>query len=313
MTDDLRPPLGLNLPTWPLHGGGYASWPEMRQLARDVEALGIETLWVPDHLQRSLPNRPAIGFRECWTILAATAEATSRIGIGPFVSSAGYRNPGLLAKMAATLDEVAGGRLILGIGSGDPAHDDSWRMFGFDAERHVSRFAEAVEIVARLLREPPVTFRGEHYRTEDADIVPRGPRARIPLWVAGKGERTLEIAARWADAVNVNVALAGAADALSVTVRVADACRRVGRDPATLAVTGWGRLSLGADGAATRRDGWIGGTPAEVAADIRSIGAAGLAHLTLYLGADGDPSPLPALTRDTLDRFAPVLEALEAR
>ena len=311
MSDPNRLAIGLNLPTWPLRGGTYATWPEIRQLARDVEALGVDTLWVPDHLQRRIPGRPPFGFHECWTILAAAAEATSRIGIGPFMSCSGFRNPALLAKMAVTLDAISGGRVVLGLGSGDPAHDESWRHFGFDAERPVGRHAEAVEIVARMLREPPVTFAGEFWRVEAAEIIPAGPRpAGPPVWVAGKGDRTLAIAARWGDAVNVNVPLASAADVEAIRTSVAAACASVGRDPVSLEVTGWARLSLLPDGSAASRPGWLGGTPDEVAATLRSFRAAGLSHVTIYVGDADDPSPLPALTSAALGGFAPFLEAL---
>ena len=278
-----------------------------------MEALGVDTLWVPDHLYRVLPGRPPFGFWECWTILTATAEATTRIEIGPFIACTGFRNPALLAKMAATLDEVSGGRLVLGLGSGVPATDDSWRTFGYDADRHVGRHAEAVEIIARLLREPPVTFAGEHYRTDGADIVPRGPRpGGPPIWVAAKGDRTLSIAVRWGDAVNVNSPLTAPAEVEAMAGRVAAACTAVGRDPGTLALTGWARIALRADGAADARPGWLGGAPAAVSETMRSLHDAGLRHLTLYLGDADDPSPLPALTRGTLERFGPFLDALRA-
>ena len=101
--------IGLNLPTWPLRDRTYATWPEMRALAREAEAMGVDTLWAPDHLQRELGGE-RIGFWECWTIVTALAEATTRIGIGPYVACTGFRNPALLAKMAVTLDEVSGGR-----------------------------------------------------------------------------------------------------------------------------------------------------------------------------------------------------------
>jgi alkanesulfonate monooxygenase SsuD/methylene tetrahydromethanopterin reductase-like flavin-dependent oxidoreductase (luciferase family) len=303
--------IGLNLPTWPQRGGGYASWPQLRQLARDVEALGVDTLWVPDHLLRVVPDRPPFGFWECWTILTAAAEATTRIEIGPFIACTGFRNPALLAKMAATLDEVSGGRLVLGLGSGVPATDESWRAFGYDGGRHVAQHAEAVEIVARLLREPPVTFTGEFHRTVAADVLPRGSRpAGPPVWVAAKGERTMAIAARWADAVNVNEPLTSAEDVVAAAARVAEACASVGRDPATLALTGWGRLALRSDETAEKRPGRIAGTPDQVAGTLRAMHAAGLHHLTLYVGDADDPSPLPALTSRTLERFALFLEAL---
>jgi alkanesulfonate monooxygenase SsuD/methylene tetrahydromethanopterin reductase-like flavin-dependent oxidoreductase (luciferase family) len=313
MSDGPRLKIGLSLPTWPLRGGGYASWADMRTLARDAEALGVDTLWVPDHLLRELKDRPRFGFWECWTILTAAAEATTRIEIGPFIACTGFRNPGLLAKMAMTLDEVSGGRVVLGLGSGVPATDPSWSAFGYDGTRHVSRYAEAVEVITRLLRERSVSFPGEHYRMDDAEIIPRGPRPDgPPVWVAGMGERTCRIAARWGDAINVNTPLASLADLERIRGLAAAACEAEGRDPATLRLTGWGRLSIDDEGVALARDaGYLRGDPDEVAATLASFAAAGLDHLTLYPGAADDPSRLPALTSVTLARFAPFLEALD--
>ena len=248
-----------------------------------------------------------------WTILTATAEATSRIGIGPFVACTGFRNPGLLARMAETLDEVSGGRLVLGIGAGGPASDSSWRMFGFDEARPVGRFAESVEVVARLVRGETMTFEGEHIRLDGAALEPRGPRpAGMPVWVAAKRERTMDVAARWADAVNVNTPLATAADVAGAVDLAEAACRRVGRDPSTLAVTGWGRISLDDRGAGVVRPGWLAGPPGEIAATLVAMAGAGLRHISLYLGGDDDRSPLPALTSRALERFAAVVEVIGA-
>ena len=308
-----RPGIGLSLPTWPRADRTNATWPEMRSLARDAEGLGVEMLWVPDHLVRVLPSGRSVGFRECWTILTATAEATSRVGIGPLVACAGFRNPALLARMAETLDEVSGGRLVLGLGSGVPDGDTSWRMFGFEAARPVGRYAESAEVVARLLHGETVTFAGEHVRTDGATLEPRGPRpAGLPLWLAAKGDRTMDVAARWGDAVNVNTALASAADVVVAAGAAAAACRRVGRDPATLGLTGWARIAFAANGRGAERPGWLSGSPAELAATLRAMGAAGLVHVAVYVGTDDDPSPLPALTQQALERFAPVLEVLAA-
>ncbi len=309
MTGRLR--IGLNLPTWPVAGGRNATWAEMRELAREADALGVDTLWAPDHLQRRVPDRGTIGFWECWTVVTAAAEATTRIEVGPFVACTGFRNPGLLARMATTLDEVSGGRVVLGLGSGVPASDASWAVFGYDGASHVSRHAEAVEAITGLLRAGRLSYAGAFVRMEEAEIVPRGPRpGGPPVWVAAKGDRTLGIAARFADAVNVNLPLAGPDDAATVVARVADACRAAGRDPATLAVTGWARLALRPDGSAVPRPGWLDGAASEVAATLDAIHRAGIAHVTLYPAPDDDPSPLPALTREGLARFARVLEAL---
>jgi len=285
----------------------------MRALARDVEAAGIDTLWAPDHLQRRVPRRPTIGFWECWTIVTAAAEATTTIGVGPFVACTGFRNPALLARMAATLDEVSGGRVVLGLGSGVPARDETWPAFGYDGRAHVGRHEEAVRIIATMLREGRATFHGEHQRVDGAELLPPGPRpGGPPIWVAGKGDRTLRIAARWGDAVNVNVPLTGLADLGEIQRAVVGACQAVGRDPATLAVTGWARVALGDDGIAIDRAGWLPGSPEDIGAMARAFHAGGLAHLTLYVAIDGDPSPYPALTRSSLERAQPILSAIRA-
>ena len=141
------------------------------------------------------------------------SQATTRIGIGSYVACTGFRNPALLAKMAMTLDEVSGGRLVLGLGSGVPERDPSWRTFGYPSDRPIARYAEAVEVVTRLLRERSVTYEGEFHRTDDAEIIPRGPRPDgPPVWVAGLGDRTARIAAAFGDAINVNLPLTGPAD-----------------------------------------------------------------------------------------------------
>jgi alkanesulfonate monooxygenase SsuD/methylene tetrahydromethanopterin reductase-like flavin-dependent oxidoreductase (luciferase family) len=304
--------IGLNLPTWPLRDRSYATWPEMRTLARDAEAMGVDTLWVPDHLQRTLGDE-RIGFWECWTIVTALAEATTTVGIGPYVACTGFRNPALLAKMAVTLDEVSGGRLILGLGSGVPERDRSWRAFGYDTRRPVARYAESVEVIARMLRDAPVTFEGELVHTDDAEVIPWGGRpSGPPIWVAGQGAKTAQVAARWGDAINVNMALAGPADMDSLRTIAREACEAVGRDADTLELTGWGRLVLDERSNALARDGCLAGDPAEVARTVRGFAAQGLRHLTLYVGESDDPSKLPALTAPMLERFAPVLEAIRA-
>jgi alkanesulfonate monooxygenase SsuD/methylene tetrahydromethanopterin reductase-like flavin-dependent oxidoreductase (luciferase family) len=303
--------IGLTLPTWPRVDRSYATWPELRQLARDAEAMGVDTLWVPDHLLRELGSGERIGFWECWTIVTALAEATTTVGIGPHVACTGFRNPALLAKMATTLDEVSGGRLVLGLGSGVPATDASWRAFGYDPVRHVQRFAESVEVIARLLRGETLTFDGDLVRTEGSQLLPRATvRQAPPVWVAAKGDRTSRIAARWADAINVNVPLTSAADAAGIAARAQAACMAVDRDPKTLQLTGWARLVIDHGGRAIERDGCLSGTPEEVGAACAAFADAGVTHLTLYVGDPDDPSRMPALIPATLARLGPFLEAI---
>jgi alkanesulfonate monooxygenase SsuD/methylene tetrahydromethanopterin reductase-like flavin-dependent oxidoreductase (luciferase family) len=163
------------------------------------------------------------------------------------------------------------------------------------------------------VRDGSLTFAGEHYRVEGAVIEPRGPRAgAMPVFAAGLGDRTAQVAARHADQINVNRAIASADDAAEVMAIARRACEAVGRDAATLGVTGWGRLAIDDDGVAIDKPGCLVGEPAEVAATVRAIRATGVEHLTMYPGAADDPSPLPALTDETLDRFAPFLEAIRA-
>ena len=177
----------------------------------------------------------------------------------------------------------------------------------------MTRYAESVEVVARMLREAPVTFEGELVRTEDAEVIPWGGRpSGPPIWVAGQGAKTARVAARWGDAINVNLPLAGPADMDRLRTIAREACEAVGRDPATLELTGWGRVALDAASNAVDRDGYLTGSPAEVAATVRGFADEGLRHLTLYVGDPEDPSKLPALTPPMLERFGPVLEAIRA-
>lgn len=305
--------IGLNLPTWPRADRTHATWPEMRTLALDAEAMGVDTLWAPDHLQRDMPSGERVGFWECWTIVTALAEATTRIGIGPYVACTGFRNPALLARMASTLDEVSAGRLVLGLGSGVPERDTTWSAFGYETARPVARYAEAVEVVTRMLREPSLTFEGEFFRTVDAEVIPVGPRAGgPPVWVAGLGERTARVAARFGDAINVNLPLTGPDDMARLVSIAAAACEAEGRDPSTLQLTGWGRVVLDESGIALDREGCLRGSAEEIAAAVRSFADAGLRHMTFYIGAPDEPSRFPALTQQALERFGPVLEAIRA-
>ncbi len=132
------------------------------------------------------------------------------------------------------------------------------------------------------------------------------------MWVAGLGDRTSRVAATFGDAINVNLPLCGPADMDRLVDIAARACGAVGRDPATLELTGWARLVLQEDGSALARDGCLSGSPSEVAATVRGFVDAGLSHVTFYVADPEDPSRLPALTPATLARFAPVLEAIRA-
>ncbi len=295
---------GLYLPTWHRIDGSVATWFEMRSIARSAEDLGVDSLVVADEP----------GFWECWTLLAALAEATSRIEIGPLVVCTRYRQPALLASMVRALDEVSGGRLFLGLGSGQGPGDPRWPALGYDGTSHVGRFGEAVEIVVRLLREGPITFEGRFERVADPDIGPPGPRPTGPsVWIAGARPRTMDVAARWGDAVNGGDGLTGPESVVALRAAIGEACERVGRDPSAVALTGWARLAPSADGRLGRdRADTIAGTTAEVADRLLEIGNAGVEHVSCFIGDERDGREFPLLTERSLEAFGRLLEAVKA-
>ena len=130
--------------------GHVPSYDEARIFALRAEAVGLDSIWVFDHLLFRFASKPEEGVREAWTTLAALAPVVPRIELGSLVMCSSFRNPGLMAKMAATLDDLSGGRVILGLGSG--WHDPEYEAFGYPADHKVGRFAEDLEIAARLLR-----------------------------------------------------------------------------------------------------------------------------------------------------------------
>jgi alkanesulfonate monooxygenase SsuD/methylene tetrahydromethanopterin reductase-like flavin-dependent oxidoreductase (luciferase family) len=167
--------------------------------------------------------------------------------------------------------------------------------------------------VVRLLRAESLTFEGEVFHTDDAELIPRGPTpGGPPVWVGALGARTARVAARWADAINVNLALCGPHDMARANEIAATACATVDRDPATLGVTGWARVALDAQSNAVAGEGRLAGSHRDIAATVRGFADAGLRHLTLHVGTPEDPSKYPALTRTALDRLVPLLEAIRA-
>ena len=206
----------------------------IRSIVRQAEAGGFDSVWLADHFLYRDAGEPTIGVWECWTVLAALAEATRQIEIGTLVACNSFRNPAILAKMATTADEVSQGRLILGIGAG--WNEPEYRAFGVPFDHRVDRLEEALQILVPLLRDGHVDFAGKYYQARDCDDVPRGPRpAGPPLLVGGEGPRMLRLAARYADIWNIGYM--GQPETLAEPLaRIEAACRDVGRDPATLGV-----------------------------------------------------------------------------
>jgi probable F420-dependent oxidoreductase len=211
------------------------SYESIRAAVQQAEADGFDSVWFADHLLYRYAGQPTRGIWECWTLMAALAEATQRVEIGPLVLCNSLRNPAILAKMAATLDEVSQGRLILGVGAG--WNEPEYTAFGVPFDHRVDRFEEALQILRPLLRTGRVDFAGRHYQARDCEIAPPGPRPEgPPLLVGAEGPRMLRLTAQYADMWNIGYM--GRPDTMTEPVaRIQAACREVGRDPATLGVT----------------------------------------------------------------------------
>jgi probable F420-dependent oxidoreductase len=225
--------VGLSLPQAGEDGEG-ATWPQIAALARQAEAGGIDSLWLCDHFFYRRANGTQIGYHEAWTLLSALAAITHRVELGTLVLATSFRPPALLAKMAATADDVSGGRLILGLGCG--WYEPEYQAFGYPFDHRVGRFEEAIHVIVPLLRGERVTFEGRWTRTEDAVVLPPPPR-RIPILVAAGRERMLRLTARFAD--HWQTAWYGTPDKTYATDHAAfvAACEAESRDPASVEIT----------------------------------------------------------------------------
>jgi alkanesulfonate monooxygenase SsuD/methylene tetrahydromethanopterin reductase-like flavin-dependent oxidoreductase (luciferase family) len=285
-------------------------WPELRAMAEAAERIGLDSIWVGDHLLYRGDGLPTRGPWESWSTLAALAAVTERVELGPLVASTSFHNPAMIAKKAATIDEICGGRLILGLGAG--WNEVEYRAFGFPFERRVSRFEEAFTIIRTLLRDGRCDFHGAFYDLDHAELHPRGPRPEgPPLMVGSIGERMLGITLPHVAAWNAWFTWFGNTPEGYRPMRdqVDAACRAVGRDPAEVARSL--ALFVAFPGAHGGQPGGlsepevdpIDGEPSAVAAALRAFAAEGVAHVQLVL----DP-----ITVDTIMALEPALAMLDA-
>jgi alkanesulfonate monooxygenase SsuD/methylene tetrahydromethanopterin reductase-like flavin-dependent oxidoreductase (luciferase family) len=162
-------------------------WPEYLAMAKAAEEVGFESVWIGDHLLYDNPDRAPW---EVWTLMSAIAAATERVRIGPLVACAGFHPPAVLAKMASTIDEISGGRFVLGLGSGWNRRE--FDAFGIPYDKRVSRFEEAFAIIRGLLAGERVTLDGTYHKVDDVLLLPK-PARQTPLMIGSNGRRTLGI------------------------------------------------------------------------------------------------------------------------
>ncbi len=209
-----------------LEDGRAPTFAQTFDFSQRAERAGLDSIWVYDHLIFRFPGEPDEGLNEAWTILSALAPVVPRVELGALVMCSSFRNAGLMAKMGQTLDDVSGGRLILGLGCG--WHEPEYAAFGFPFDHLVGRFEEDLQVVKRLLDGERVDFEGRWSKYDGAMLLPP-PARRPPILVAAKGERMLRLTAQHTDAWNT--AWFGGLDDVA-RQRVADldaACDEVGR------------------------------------------------------------------------------------
>jgi alkanesulfonate monooxygenase SsuD/methylene tetrahydromethanopterin reductase-like flavin-dependent oxidoreductase (luciferase family) len=166
-------------------------WPELLAIAQAAEESGFDSIWVGDHMLYRGDGRPERGPWDAWAVLAALAAATRRVRLGPLVAATAFHPPGLIARMAAAIDEISSGRFVLGLGTG--WNETEFEAFGIPFDHRVARFEEAFEIVRRLLAGERVTFEGRYHRAEDAVLLP-APQRQVPLMVGTTGPRVMTAA-----------------------------------------------------------------------------------------------------------------------
>jgi len=289
--------VGVVMPIGPTEGTGVVpGWEATRVAALATEEAGLDSAWVYDHLLFRVGGGPTEGIHECWTVLSALAAITSRVELGILVMAMPFRSPAMLAKMAATLEEVSGGRLILGVGCG--WHEPEFSAFGFPFDHRVSRFEEALSILVPALRVGRASFSGRYHAVGDLEILPRYARPdgrTTPLLIAGRGERMLRLVVQHADAWNT----AWLGPATQLPPRLAGlhaALEAAGRDPASLEITVGLNVVL-PEFADTEHpplpitDSTLTGSPAQLADALHAYAEMGVGHLQVAL----EPTTPPAI------------------
>jgi len=283
-------------------------WSDLLTMTQRAETLGYDSVWLGDHLLARFPEpqdwldgHTTSGAWDCWSLLAALAAATQRIALGPLVACTSFHNPALLAKKAATVEEISGGRLVLGLGAG--WIEPEYRAFGFPFDHRVSRFEEAFTIIRTLLREGQIDFDGTYYQARHCELRPLGPRAAgPPILIGSHSPRMLRLAAEHADQWNGWIPDRSRVEEVAPLRSLVDAaCAEVGRDPATLERT----VTISVDPIARAGDsdsGTLTGSPEILAERLRAFAREGISHIQIAF---------QPMTLASIEAFAPTLELLD--
>jgi F420-dependent oxidoreductase-like protein len=262
---------------WP---NAWQPFADVIEVAQHAERTGWDGVYFADHFMANEgggapPSSPTL---ECGTTVAALCALVPRVRIGSLVYGNTYRHPAVLAKMAATADQVSGGRFTLGVGAGWQVNEHEQYGIALPPVRErLDRFEEALQVLRGLLRQPTTTFSGSHYRLTDALCEPKPVQQPLPILVGGSGEqRMLGIVARYADIWNTW----GRPDLIAHKSAVLDDfCARVGRDPSTIARSAQALVLINRDAPDPAAQGFppmIGGSPAQLADTIAAYAAAGV-------------------------------------
>lgn len=293
-------------------GGPVLRFRELCAIAQLAEEIGFDSLWLADHLLLRYPGQADQGCWEAFTFLSGLAAATSRIQVGSLVACTSFRSPALLAKMADSLDEISGGRFILGLGAG--WHAPEYAAIGAPFDHLTDRFHEALQIITPLLRVGAVDIAGTYVQARDAVLLPRGPSpAGPPIWVGARGPRMVDLAAQYADAWNMASWSLTPEHIAQERLRGIQACERVGRDPAGLELTanivvhlrmpqGQGTTGRHESEQPVLGEDIIVGTVEEVAAVLWGFAAVGVTHLVIGLWPGGPRG---------IEQFAQVMALLD--
>jgi probable F420-dependent oxidoreductase len=292
--------LGLALTT--LEGalqGRTPTFRDLREMARQAEQVGFDSCWMGDHLLYRFPEEGEQGLWEVFTMLSAVAAVTERIALGTLVACTSFRAPALLAKMADTLDEISGGRFLLGLGAG--WHQPEYEAFGYPFDHRASRFEEALQVIVPLLRQGQVDFQGHYYQVRNCVLRPRGPSPLgPPLWIGADGPRLMRLAAHYADGW-ITAWHSGVIAVTQAYEQFREACQTVERDPTSIAVTVGIRVRLLSTGEEATAAQALSGSSEDIANELRSFAEVGVTHLIVAL----EPRSLAAI-----EQFARIIELL---